>query len=163
MGPSWRTELIPIFGEYNAEDIFPITNIILPAWILLIFAPKWSYTEIIVWIPIILNALLYVISVLTILSTGGNDGRFDSLEGIVQLFRDPNAIFAGWLHYLSFDLFVGRSISLDALEHKPSYFQYVALIGPCLFLCLMFGPSSLLLYASIKFLVLKKKDKEKEN
>lgn len=149
-------------GSYNGEEIFPLTNVILPAWLLLFFAPKWKYTHMIVWVPIFLNAVLYLISMVSVIHANRFNGSFNSLEGIVQLFADPNVVFAGWIHYLCFDLFVARAISLDALQHTTSYVQYVLLIAPCLFLCLMAGPIGLLLYALVKTILLQTKTKEKE-
>ena len=162
MTSSWRDDLIPIIGSYNGEDVFPLTNVILPAWLLLFFAPKWKYTHTIAWVPIFLNAALYLISLVSIIQNNRFNGSFNSLDGIVQLFSDPNVVFVGWIHYLSFDLFVARAISLDALQHRTSYIQYVVLITPCLFLCLMAGPVGLLLYALVKLFVLQSKTKEKE-
>ena len=162
MNSYWRDELIPIVGSYNGEDLFPLTNVMLPAWLLLFFAPKWKYTHSIAWVPILLSALLYLISLISVTLAGRFDGSFDSLVGVVQLFRDPNVIFVGWIHYLCFDLFVARAISLDALQHTSSYVQYVLLITPCLFLCLMYGPVGLLLYALIKTIILPAKTKGKE-
>ena len=157
---SWRNELIPIVGSYNGEEIFPLTNIILPAWLLLFFAPNWKYTHMIAWVPILLNAALYLVTMINIIQSGRFTGSFDTLEGIVQLFTDPNAVFVGWIHYLSFDLFVGRAISLDAIQHTTSYLQYVLLVTPCLFFCLMLGPIGLLLYALVKTVWLRRVNDE---
>jgi Domain of unknown function (DUF4281) len=162
MSSSWRDDLIPIIGSYNAEGVFPLTNVILPAWLLLFFAPKWKYTHTIAWVPIFLNAAMYLITLVSIIQGNRFNGSFNSLDGIVELFSDPNVVFVGWIHYLSFDLFVARAISLDALQHTISYVQYVVLIAPCLFLCLMAGPVGLLLYALVKVIFLRPKTKEKD-
>ena len=71
---------------------------------------------------------------------------FGSLEGIVQLFRDPNNVFLGWAHYLCFDLLVGRMISKDAIEKGISMLAYYTVVVPCLFFALMFGPCGFVLY-----------------
>jgi hypothetical protein len=98
-----------------------------------------------------------------VMKSGRTSGSFDSLEGIAKLFSNPNTIFVGWIHYLSFDLFVARAISLDALPYTTSYLQYILLVGPCLFFCLMAGPVGLLLYAIVKISVFKGMIKEKDS
>ena len=115
----------------------------------------------IAWIPIFIHAILYLVSIIAILQQDSS-GSFTSLEGIVQLFSDPNTVFIGWIHYVSFDLFVARAISLDAIQHTSSYLQYVILMGPCLFLCLMAGPVGLVFYAILKMIFFNK-TKEKES
>ena len=161
MSSPWRDDLIPLLGPYNGEQLFPLTNVVLPAWLLLWFAPNWKYTHMIAWIPIFIHAILYLVSIIAILQQDSS-GSFTSLEGIVQLFSDPNTVFIGWIHYVSFDLFVARAISLDAIQHTSSYLQYVILMGPCLFLCLMAGPVGLVLYAILKMIFFNK-TKEKES
>lgn len=161
MSSPWRDDLIPLLGPYNGEQLFPLTNVVLPAWLLLCFAPNWKYTHMIAWIPIFIHAILYLVSIIAILQQDSS-GSFTSLEGIVQLFSDPNTVFIGWIHYVSFDLFVARAISLDAIQHTSSYLQYVILMGPCLFLCLMAGPVGLVLYAILKMIFFNK-TKEKES
>lgn len=39
---------------------------------------------------------------------------FDSLGAIADLFKDRPTLFAGWTHYIAFDLFVARFIVLDS-------------------------------------------------
>jgi Domain of unknown function (DUF4281) len=123
----------------------------------------WKYTHVIAWIPIFINAILYLISLIMLVQSGRTSGSFDSLEGIVTLFSDPNTVFVGLIHYLSFDLFVARAISLDAIQHATSSLQYILLVGPCLFFCLMAGPVRLLLYAIVKISVFQGMTKEKES
>ena len=69
-------------------------------------------------------------------------------------------MFAGWTHYIAFDLFVARYIVQDNIIHKPSnnnqqlgYFRIphliVAMFVPC---TLMAGPIGLMLYVITKAL-----------
>lgn len=67
---------------------------------------------------------------------------FGSLEGVMQLFREPSAVVMGWIHYLAFDLMVGWFIVNDAAKHGINRFLFI----PCLLLSFMFGPTGLLLY-----------------
>jgi len=76
-------------------------------------------------------------------SPGGN---FSSLEGVATLFSSRGVLLAGWVHYLAFDLFIGRWAVDDALARGVNR---VALL-PCLFLIFMFGPLGLLLYFGLR-------------
>jgi hypothetical protein len=57
----------------------------------------------------------------------------------MRLFENPWGALAGWVHYLCFDLFVGRWIMNDAPDGGYR-------LAPVLFLTLMLGPVGLLLY-----------------
>ena len=75
---------------------------------------------------------------------------FMSLEGVVTMFQNPNVVFVGWVHYIVFDLLVGRYISMDAVSRGASHLFYATFIVPCLFLTLMTGPVGFLLYAIVR-------------
>lgn len=87
------------------------------------------------------------------LATGliGGDGPpegagFDTLAGVRLLLSSPEALLAGWVHYLAFDLFVGSWQVEDApLSNVPHW-----LLLPCLALTFVAGPVGLLLYLVIK-------------
>ncbi|QMW23432.1 ABA4-like family protein [Sandaracinobacteroides saxicola] len=71
---------------------------------------------------------------------------FTSLAGVMLLFQTPQAVLAGWAHYLAFDLFVATWEAEDAeRSNVPTWALY-----PCFFLTLMSGPIGLLLYLSIR-------------
>ncbi|MBV8518375.1 MAG: DUF4281 domain-containing protein [Acidobacteria bacterium] len=72
--------------------------------------------------------------------------RFGSLDGTLRMFNQSKGLlFAGYVHYLAFDLFIGSWIARRATADKMSY----AVLFPCLFLTLVFGPAGLLLYRVI--------------
>lgn len=127
----------------SPETIFIIANNgVIPFWLLLVFAPRWKWTQILVHtfaLPLLL-AVLYLY--LAITSFGGGEGNFFSLAGVMALFEDPNAVLAGWIHYLVFDLFVGAWIARDAQRLQIGHF----IVVPCLFFTLMLGPAGLLMY-----------------
>ena len=52
----------------------------------------------------------------------------------------------GWVHFLAFDLFVGRWVYLDSRENVINAW----IMAPVLFFCLMLGPIGLLLYLSVR-------------
>ena len=76
-------------------------------------------------------------------SPGGN---FSSLEGVVRLFSSPGKLLGGWVHYLAFDLFVGRWMIDDTLAANRS--RWVLL--PCLAATFLYGPAGLLLYFAVR-------------
>jgi hypothetical protein len=84
--------------------------------------------------------------VLIAVSLPGSDGGFSSLAGVRALFNDPNALLAGWTHYLAFDLFIGGWEVRDAQQHGIPHL----LVVPALVLTFLVGPAGLLLYLAIR-------------
>lgn len=76
-------------------------------------------------------------------------GGFGSLEAVAMLFSSPGNLLAGWVHYLAFDLFVGRWIVDDAHARR---LPRVAVL-PCLVLTFLFGPVGLLLHMALRSLL----------
>ena len=131
----------------QADVLFQIVNpLVLPGWALLLFAPGWRWTQTIasVILPLLL-ACLYTFT-LTAALAGGAGGGFGSLAGVAELFRNPMALLAGWIHYLAFDLFIGSWQVRDARRRGLSRF----LVSPCLVLTFLFGPAGLLLYFALR-------------
>ena len=129
-------------------EVFSMANlIVLPMWALLIILPKWKVTRFLIdykVIPIILS-LIYAIYIGISLSTGGMMD-FGSLQSVMQLFTVENAVLAGWVHYLAFDLLVGMWM----LEQNKNIGIHQLLMAPCLFFTFMFGPVGFLLFTIIK-------------
>ena len=71
---------------------------------------------------------------------------FGSLTSVITLFTEENAVLAGWIHYLAFDLLVGMWMLDQNKELKIN--QLV--MAPCLFLTFMLGPIGFLLFMIIK-------------
>ena len=122
--------------------------IALPGWLLLVFLPRWRWTQTITAgvLPAIL-AVIYL--VLFILHFGRVEQGFDafgSLAGVQAAFTIEGMLLAGWIHYLAFDLFVG---SWEVRDAQRSGLHHL-LVLPCLFLTLMMGPVGLLLYLVLR-------------
>ncbi len=129
------------------DALFQIVNpMVLPGWALLLFAPRWRWTQPIaaVLLPLVL-ACVYLVT-LAIALSGGGEGNFNSLAGVAALFRNPMALLAGWIHYLAFDLFIGSWEVRDAGRRGLSHW----LVAPCLVLTFLFGPVGLLLYFGLR-------------
>ncbi|MBA4259273.1 MAG: DUF4281 domain-containing protein [Chitinophaga sp.] len=131
----------------EAAQIFSICNqVILLGWVLLIFLPNWKYTQ-----TIILNGLLVLFACIyafLILKDIGNFNpeSFSTLANVKALFQNDNAIAAGWIHYLAFDLFVGTYIVKKSREIGLSRVLYTITL-PFTF---MFGPMGYLLFFIFK-------------
>ncbi|MHA7059925.1 ABA4-like family protein [Aquimarina sp. M1] len=135
-------------------DVFSFANMTaMPMWILMILLPKWKGTRLLIdfkVIPLLLS-FAYVIYIFQAIKIGGGMD-FGSLASVMQLFTEENAVMAGWVHYLAFDLIVGMWI----LDHNKRLGIHQLLIAPCLFATFMFGPVGFLL-----FMILKTVKKEK--
>jgi hypothetical protein len=134
----------------NAETVFSIANFTAMAgWILLVFAPRWTWTRKIVLsgaIPLLLS-VAYLI--LIILFFGKAEGGFGSLAEVAKLFANQWALLAGWIHYLAFDLFVGSWEVKDAQARGISQWFVI----PCLILTFLLGPIGFLLYHILRLVV----------
>ncbi len=114
----------------------------LLCWCCLAFLPRKAWLIYALRYGVI--SVLAAVYVLTIfgLAPKIEGGGFGSLNEVKILFSSDAVIFAGWLHYLAFDLFVGLWIAerADVLKlHRV--FQI-----PILIATFMFGPAGLLLY-----------------
>lgn len=130
-------------------QIFQFVNtFVLPGWLLLIFLPKWKWTDkIITGIIATILAIFYVYYIAKIF-TPADIKSFGSLQGVMQLFTNETAVLAGWIHYLAFDLMTGLFEIKNAQKHNISHL----LIIPCLFFTFMLGPVGLLLFFLIRFI-----------
>lgn len=125
-----------------------VSYAVLPFWLLMIALPHWRVTRWIFRSPWILFPLpiLYVIlvvpqlpEVLPLLI----QPKFDDIAGLLSR---PQAVLIGWIHWLAFDLFVGRWIYLDSDVRQVSFW----LTAPALILTLLFGPCGLLIYMALR-------------
>ncbi len=120
---------------------------IMPFWLLLALAPKWEFTQTLVHsalLPIVIG-----IGYTSYVATGAfsiDGGGFATLDDIMVAFAVKEAVIAGWLHYIVFDLFVGAWEVRDAQRRGINHW----LVVPCLFFTLMLGPVGLLLYLALR-------------
>ncbi|MBI2826619.1 MAG: DUF4281 domain-containing protein [Planctomycetia bacterium] len=128
----------------DLEILFTIANaLVLPGWALLVLAPGWRVgTHLLapLLVPALL-ALLYVFLMVTGFTTA-EGGGFNSLAGVKALFAVDRLLFAGWVHYLAFDLFIGSWVVRDARRLGIHHL----LVIPCLALTFLAGPVGLGLY-----------------
>ena len=86
---------------------------ILPFWLMMLFAPHSERTAAMLrseWIYLAPLAAAYSLAVLphlgAILLLLGSDMPTPAI--VLELFENDEVVIVGWLHYLAFDLFVGR-------------------------------------------------------
>ena len=133
------------------ETIFTLGNLfVLPFWALMIFLPHWRWTQRIMrslW-PVVVLCVVYAVLLLS--QIGGAAGSLlnPTLAGIAGLLGTPAGAAVGWVHFLAFDLFVGRWAYLDSRERGISAW----LVSPTLLFVFMAGPFGLLLYLAVRWL-----------
>ena len=129
------------------NQIFQIVNTLaLLAWVLLAVLPRRRWAADVVAglaVPTLLGAV-YIAIIAT--QWMGSAGGFSSLPAVATLFTNPWLLLAGWVHYLAFDLFVGRWEVRDARDHGIPHL----LVLPCLALTFLFGPAGWLLYLALR-------------
>ena len=131
------------------EQLFSLSSaLVMPFWALMILAPHWRWTQRIIGSPLIAvaPALLYGWLVLPALGQIWPAVSQPTLGGIAALLGTPLGATVGWVHFLAFDLFVGRWIYLDNGERGLSAW----LMAPILALTLMLGPLGLLSYLAAR-------------
>lgn len=133
------------------EAIFAYANgIALVGWLILTVALLLRLRPVVDWVCglVIPVALSLVYLVLIGLNWGDAEGGFGSLAEVTALFRMPELLLAGWVHYLAFDLLVGAMIVRQGTrEGMPRL-----LLLPVLPLTFLFGPIGFLLFQAIRAL-----------
>ncbi len=133
-----------------SAEIFSITSTTaMGMWLLMILAPRWKATTFLMEykiIPILLSSVYAIYIFISLSSGGGMD--FGSLASVMELFTKEDAVLAGWVHYLAFDLLIGMWM----LKQNQSLKIHQLLMAPCLFFTFMLGPVGFLLFTAIKSL-----------
>jgi Domain of unknown function (DUF4281) len=136
----------------TADQLFAICgDVVLPCWLLLVFAPKWKWTQRIcaTAVPVLLAC---VYGTLLVSQFGKSGGGFGSLSAVKTLFENPWVLLAGWIHYLAFDLFIGAWEVRDARKFGIPHYGVI----PCLALTFLVGPVGFALYCVLRLGVKRK-------
>ena len=140
---------LPLLSTADDDALFPILNVVIVGYVCLIFLPRWRYTMSITMALVTFYSLLYfgLLFHRLVISNVPLPGevKFDSLDSIVTLFSDRAVVFAGWDHYIAFDLFVSRYVLMDSQVRKISHFC----VAPIIPIILLAGPSGFAIYACI--------------
>ena len=136
---------LPLFSTTD-DELFPYLNLVIVGYVALIFLPRWKHTSLLtltlVWIysSIYILLLLHRFTISTVPLP--SPIAFDTLDHISILFADRAALFAGWTHYIAFDLFVARHIIFDSQKREINHLFVVGLVPLTLFA----GPAGLAVY-----------------
>jgi hypothetical protein len=136
-------------GAFSVNTIFSLSNLfVIPFWGLMILLPRWRWTQRIAQFPffVAILALVYAILVIPHLPALLAVLSQPTVTSIAALLGTPAGATIGWVHFLAFDLFVGRWIYLDSHEQGISAW----FVSPLLFLTFMFGPLGFLCYLCLR-------------
>jgi len=132
------------------ETVFLLSNlVVMPFWLLMIAFPKWRITQTIMQSWAIIAFLLVCYLVMLFSKFDGVVMLFTQmpeLHHIMSLLGSREGAVIGWIHFLAFDLFVGRWIYLTSRTENRS----VWVMGPILFFTLMLGPVGLLMFLMLQ-------------
>lgn len=125
----------------TVSQLFDFANIfVLPFWLLMIFLPKWSITQKVMesYLPFVALAGLYIYLFSGSITPESAEALANpQLADIAQFFSTERIAATGWVHFLVFDLFVGRWIYWQGQKTG-------VLTIHSLSLCLFAGPIGLL-------------------
>ncbi len=122
--------------------------LVAPFWLLMIALPGWRVTQRVIASPWIAApaAALYLALVVPGLPGVLAAVASPSLEAIAPMLGTPEGATVAWVHFLAFDLFVGRWVYLDARGRGVPWWT----TSPLLFATLMVGPVGLLGYLVVR-------------
>lgn len=110
-----------------ATSMFTLgTAFVVPFYTAMVFAPKWKWTKKLVEndIPFIVLGAMYVYLLFLSWTPETLGLMFASkywlpeLPGITRMFSSTITVASAWIHLLVADLFCGRYVYLDGLQHK---------------------------------------------
>ena len=128
------------------EQIFSIANLVAAiSWVLLALFPRRRVVSDVIVGTGIPVALAVVYTSIAVVMFGSSDGGFSTLPQVAALFSNPWLLLAGWIHYLAFDLLIGRWEVLDAQQRGIPHL----VVLPCLVLTFLYGPAGWLLYRAV--------------
>jgi hypothetical protein len=131
----------------TADLVFSVVSqVAMVTWFLMIVFPRRRVVVTIVAARITPSLLATTYVALIATSWGSSEGGFSSLADVAALFSDPWLLLAGWIHYLVFDLLVGRWALLDSQARGMPH----GVVVPCLLLTFLFGPGGWLLYVAVR-------------
>ncbi|WP_013321800.1 ABA4-like family protein [Gloeothece verrucosa] len=128
----------------SITQLFDLANLfVLPFWGLMILLPHWGVTKKVMesYLPFVVLAGAYIYCFINSVNAIPVDsaGSFINphLSDIASLFADERVAAAGWIHFLTLDLFLGRWIYWEG--QRTGIWTIHSLI-----LCLFAGPIGLL-------------------
>lgn len=116
------------------------TAFVVPFYAAMIFAPKWKWTKKLVEsdLPYVVLGVMYVYLLAlswtpeTLSLMFASKYWLPELPGITRMFSSTVTVASAWIHLLVADLFCGRYVFLDGLQHKVETRHSLVL---CLMMC----------------------------
>jgi len=127
------------------DTIFQLSTLLVaPFWGLMIFAPKWRWTQKIIGSPWIAAPPALIFAALTLPTLPDLLPKLlqPNLGIIMGMFSTPQSMTAVWMYFLAFDLFIGRWIYLETRQRNRN----LAWSGILLLFTLLVGPLGYLVY-----------------
>jgi hypothetical protein len=132
--------------EAPVNAVFSLSSVaVVPLWFLMIVLPTWRGTRRIVAEPWAYAPLAVVYAALVLPRFGEIAAVVvlrPSAETLGALLATPAGATIAWVHFLAFDVFVGRWAYLDSRERGV----HPLVMAPILLLTFLFGPMGLLSY-----------------
>jgi hypothetical protein len=89
----------PLLSSFvSNEHLFQATAITLPAWLLLIVAPRWRVSHATAYFTMGLLSLIYVLLLVNPIQTQGVAffEQFLNFNDVVKMFKTPEGVVVGW-------------------------------------------------------------------
>ena len=138
------------FLPFTHNQILHAVNLgSLPAWISLVFLPRWRHTKTITLAIAVAYSVMYVMLAYVLFSKALfaiDPMAFSTTEGLSRMFAESTSVLAGWAHFIVFDLWTARYFVLDSGRANIPHLAVV----PCILGCMFFGPLGLLTYVTVK-------------
>ena len=129
------------------ENWFSLANTVaLASWAALILLPRWPWLRALLRYGVPTAFAIGYTALIALYALRIEGGGFNSLAQVKALLGTEPTLLAGWLHYLTFDLFVGVWIAERADYHGLSRLLQV----PILALTFLFGPIGYLVFVAIE-------------
>ncbi|OZM75045.1 hypothetical protein CFN78_02365 [Amycolatopsis antarctica] len=133
----------------TTQTLFDLTfPVAVPFWALMILAPGWTWTRRVLASPWVatLPLAVYLLVALPEFGTLWEVVSAPDLETLRTFLGTPAGAAAIWAHLISFDLFVGRWMYLDARRTGT----HPLLMAPILVLTILLSPLGLLTYLLLR-------------
>lgn len=131
------------------SQLFSLSSIlVIPFWFAMIVLPLWSMTRRVIASPFISAgaAVLYLALVLPRLGVVLPAISGGKLTDVAVLLGSPAGATIAWVHFLAFDLFIGRWAYLESRERGI----HALIMAPVLLCIFMVGPIGFLLYLGVR-------------
>ena len=122
------------------------SGIIGVCWTALLVAPRARVTQRLLETDAVPLAVCVVYAVLVIPFMPGIFAQFDSLAHIDAMLNNRTLLLTSMLHFMAFDLMVGRAILTDAQRRGIPHWMMV----PCLLMSLLLAPIGYVMYRAVR-------------